>query len=148
MAVRAGRDAAANIEADAAGEFSASFQAVEDLLPQVALGRMREYIESEFAVAGAADGCGELRFVSGEDADAFASAGNRDVPLLGVCCGAGGGVGKDDVLDGLALRTIGRDGVASRELPELGRNDSSVFERDCSIFVCSYGIYKIPAFHF
>jgi hypothetical protein len=35
---------------------------------------MREYIESEFAVAGAADRCGELRFVSGENADAFSPA--------------------------------------------------------------------------
>ena len=75
---------------------------------------MREYVESESAVAGAADGCGEMRFVSGENADAFASAGNRDVPLLGVCRGAGGGVGKDDVFDRFVLRAVGRDGVASR----------------------------------
>jgi hypothetical protein len=38
------------------------------------------------------------------------------------------------VFDGLALRAVGRDGVASRELPELDWNDSPVFERDCSVF--------------
>ena len=68
-----------------------------------------KYIEGEFTVPGALDGLGELRFVGGEDADAFAPARNGDVPLLGVCGGAGSGVGKEDVLHSLALRAVGRD---------------------------------------
>ena len=103
-------------------------------MPEVAVGWMSYDIEAEFAMADAANRCGELRFVRCENPNAFSSARYCDVPFRGVCRGAGGRVGKEDVFDGLALRAIARDGVASRALAESGWNDSSVFERDCSVF--------------
>jgi hypothetical protein len=68
------REATAHGHADAMGEFASEFYVEQELVAHTVAGGLFENIKSEFAMAGAADGYGELRFVGGEYADAFSSA--------------------------------------------------------------------------
>ena len=84
-------------------------------------------------MAGADDVFAELGLVGGEDADAAAASGDADVPLLGVGGGLDGGVGEQDVVDGLALGPVGGDGVAGLEFPECRIEDPAVGEGDAAV---------------
>src|SRR5919106_1332345 len=62
-------------------------------------------------VAGTGDVLAQLLFVWREDANAASAARNGHIPLLRIGRGFDGGVGEQDVIDRLALRSIRRDGV-------------------------------------
>lgn len=105
---------------------------------------MRERVQSEWAVSSALYTRSECGFVWGENTNAFPPARDSDVPLLGVCGSSARGVGEEDVFDGLALRAVGGDGVASDELPEGRRDGASVVEHDGAV---RFDFWRRTRFH-
>lgn len=67
-------------------------------------------------MAGASHVLAQLLLVRREDADAASPARNGHIPLLRTRGGLDGGVGEQNVVHRLALRTVRRDGVAGQEL--------------------------------
>jgi hypothetical protein len=76
------------------------------------------------------DGAAELLFVGRENLDALPPARDGDIPLLRIRCSAHGGVAKENVIHGLALRAVGCDRVAPKKLPIGMRQRATVGQRD------------------
>ena len=81
-------------------------------------GATREF-ERQGALTGARDAPAQLRLVGREDMNAFAAPRNGDVPLLIIRGGAHRRIGEQDVINRLALRSVGCDRVAADELAEV-----------------------------
>jgi hypothetical protein len=77
-------------------------------------------------MAGARDILAELLFVRGKNADATSPAGNGHIPLLRVSRSLDGRIRKQDVIHRLALRTVGRNGVARKKLAKARIQDPAV----------------------
>ena len=73
-------------------------------------------VDGERPMTGGEDVFAKLFLVGREDADAFATSRNGDVPLLGIRGGATAGVGDQDVVDRFTLGPIRRDRVSGQEL--------------------------------
>ena len=117
--------------AQASREFPAAPQAEQNRFAHPALSRGKtDEIECKFAVASPRDGVAEFFLVGGKNFDAFPTARDGHIPLLRVRRGANGGIGKKDVIHGLALRAIRRDGVAAKKLPICGRQRAAVGQFD------------------
>ncbi len=69
--------------------------------------------------------------VAGKDGDLLPSARGGDVEQFPVHPVAG----NNDLIDRLALRLVGGNGVAVRELPEIVGEGALVFENDAALFV-------------
>lgn len=72
--------------------------------------------EREFAFAASGNGAPKLQFVGRENLNALSSARNRHIPLLRIGRSPNRGVAEQDMIYCLALRTVGRDGIAAKKL--------------------------------
>ena len=97
----------------------------------------RGYTSREFhrqwAMPGALDVLAQLLLVRREDADATTTAGNGHIPLLRVGRGLDGRVGEQDVIHSLALRAVGRDGIAGQELAKAGVQNPAIGEFNAAV---------------
>ena len=75
----------------------------------------------------------KLDFVRRENLHAFAPPRNRDIPLLLIRGRFDGGIREQDVIHGLALGGVGRDGVAAHELPVIFRQHPAIIQSDASV---------------
>ncbi len=98
-------------------------------------------IQRQWPVAGTDEIFPQLNFIWSENTDAPPATRNGDIPLLRVRCGLDGGIGKENIIHRLALRAVGRDGVARKKFtetlvqnPAIGQFDfpigKSRFDRD------------------
>ena len=87
--------------------------------------------KSGFAGGGAGDALAQEFLVIGENAASLATTGNGDVELFAADRGKRArGREYQHLINGLALRCVGGDGVAVAERPVFGREDSAISERD------------------
>jgi hypothetical protein len=98
-------------------------------------------VHGESTIIGANNILAKLRLIAGEDADAPPSTGNRHVPLLLVGRGLDGRIREQDVIDGLALRRVRRDGETANKAPVMLSKNPSVSKPDLS--VCIRGIAEL-----
>ena len=87
--------------------------------------------EGGLAGGGAGDALAQEFPVIGKNAASLAAPGNGDVKLLAADSAEGaGGSQQEDLINSLALRGVGSDGVAVRELAIVGRKNSAIGKRD------------------
>src|SRR5580765_1352186 len=89
-------------------------------------------IRRQCAVTRAANVLPELRFVGGEDGDAFTPARDGHVPLLPVRGRFDGRIRKEDVIDSLALGCIRCDCESAHELPVIPFENASVLQLEAA----------------
>src|SRR6202040_1148792 len=82
-------------------------------------------IERKFTLAAANDRMSELIFIGRENLDALSASRNRDIPLLGVCRRANGGIRKQHMIDSFSLRSVRCDCVAAKKLSIVRRKDAT-----------------------
>ena len=95
-----------------------------DTTMKLDLGLLRQptsEFQCKFAITRPEDIFAELLLVANENANALPSARDAHIPLLPIGRGLHCGVGEQDVIDRLALRGIGRDGVATDKLAVVSR---------------------------
>ena len=97
----------------------------------------RDYTSREFhrqwAMPGARDVLAQLFLVRGEDADSAPSTRDGHIPLLCVGRGLDGGVREQDVIHSLALRAVGRDGIAGQKLTKAGVQNPAIGEFNTAV---------------
>src|SRR2546425_5831502 len=89
----------------------------------------REF-QGQRSVTGARDILAELLLVRCENADTAPAARDADIPLLRVRGGLNRRVGEQNVIHGLALRTVGRDGIAQQKLTVTGIQHTAIRQPD------------------
>ena len=77
--------------------------------------------------------CAKLDFIRRENLHALAPARNRDIPLLLIRRGFDRRIREQDVIHGLALGGVGRDGVAAHELAVIFRQHPAIIQSDASV---------------
>src|SRR5581483_9064589 len=114
-----------------AREIASASERADEATPNAVSGCSgRQEVERELSLTTAHDRATQLRFVRRENLNAFPAARDRDVPLLRIRRCADGRIGKQDVIDSLALRTVGRYGVAAEELAIARRKHAAVVQSD------------------
>ena len=103
----------------------------------------RREFQCQRPVPGARDVLTQLLLVWREDANATPPARNGHIPLLRVGRSLDGGIGEQDVINGLALRPVGRDGVAREELAEARVQHPAIHEFDTSICANQLRLHKL-----
>jgi hypothetical protein len=89
--------------------------------------------KGEWAITASNNMSSQCRFIRCKDADAPTTTRDAHVPLLRTSGGAACGVRQQHMINGLALRAVGSDGVPSNELAVAGGQRSAIAENDVAV---------------
>jgi uncharacterized protein YndB with AHSA1/START domain len=78
-----------------------------------------DQVECKFTLAAAHDRLSQLLLIRREDLNALSASRDRDIPLLRARRRANGGIGEQDMIDCLALRSIRRDGIPAENVSKV-----------------------------